>query len=160
MHTEQELQSLLTTCIRMAGENVLNGTGGPFAALVVKDGRIIGRGTNQVTSSHDATAHAEIVAIRDACKNTGNHDLSGAVLITSCEPCPMCLGAVYWAGIHEVWFGADKHDAASAGFNDALIYDEIGKPYSQRIVLFKALNHPDKTEPFRIWTSTENKLEY
>jgi guanine deaminase len=160
MSTEQELHSLLTACIRMAGENVRNGIGGPFAALVVKDGKIIGRGTNRVTSSHDATAHAEIVAIRDACKKCGSHDLSGAILITSCEPCPMCLGAVYWAGIHEVYFGADRTDAADAGFNDALIYHEISKPYDQRIVHFKALEHPEKTEPFRVWTSTENKTEY
>jgi len=114
MSTEQELHSMLTTCIRMACENVINGTGGPFAALVIRDGQIIGRGTNRVTSSHDATAHAEVLAIRDACKNTGSHDLSGSVLISSCEPCPMCLGAVYWAGIQEVFFGADRDAAAAA----------------------------------------------
>ncbi|MFO7721851.1 MAG: nucleoside deaminase [Bacteroidales bacterium] len=160
MNTEQELHSMLTTCIRMACDNVINGTGGPFAALLIRDGQVIGKGTNRVISSHDATAHAEVVAIRDACKNTGSHDLTGAVLITSCEPCPMCLGAVYWAGIKEVYFVADREDAAAAGFNDALIYNEIAKPFDQRIVLFRKINHPGKTEPFRIWESTADKTEY
>ena len=123
--------------IRLSIENVTSGKGGPFGAVIVKDGKIIARGANQVTSSNDPTAHAEVVAIRNACKELGSFQLDGCEIYTSCEPCPMCLGAIYWARPNAVFFAADKSDAAAGGFDDDFIYQEINKDLMQRKIPFK-----------------------
>jgi len=121
----------LKLAIELAKENVKNG-GGPFGAVIVKDGQIIAKGTNRVTSHNDPTAHAEIVAIRQACEKLNDFQLTDCIIYSSCEPCPMCLGAIYWARPKKLVFAADKFDAANAGFDDSMIYDEIQLPYSDR----------------------------
>ncbi|HOF08203.1 MAG TPA: nucleoside deaminase, partial [Bacteroidales bacterium] len=118
----------LKLAIELAKENVKNG-GGPFGAVIVKDGQIIAKGTNRVTSHNDPTAHAEIVAIRQACEKLNDFQLTDCIIYSSCEPCPMCLGAIYWARPKKLVFAADKFDAANAGFDDSMIYDEIQLPY-------------------------------
>jgi len=123
----------LLHAIELAVENVRRG-GGPFGALVVKDGIVIATGANQVTRTHDPTAHAEIVAIREACRVLGDFQLTGCEVYSSCEPCPMCLGALYWARPARIFFAATKEQAADAGFDDSLIYSEINTPYSQRVL--------------------------
>ncbi|MGB4604478.1 MAG: nucleoside deaminase, partial [Bacteroidales bacterium] len=121
----------LKLAIELAKENVKN-CGGPFGAVIVKDGQIIAKGTNRVTSHNDPTAHAEIVAIRQACEKLNDFQLTDCIIYSSCEPCPMCLGAIYWARPKKLVFAANKFDAANAGFDDSLIYDEIHLPYSDR----------------------------
>src|SRR5471030_1342392 len=123
--------SFMKQAIELAVENVRR-EGGPFAALVVKDGIVIATGANQVTRSSDPTAHAEIVAIREACRVLGDFQLTGCDIYTSCEPCPMCLGAIYWARPARVYFGCTAADAAHAGFDDSLIYHEFSRPHSER----------------------------
>src|ERR1051326_2149129 len=125
--------------IRLAIENVRTGRGGPFGALVVKDGKVIGTGTNVVTWSNDPTAHAEIVAIRNACSALGSFQLEGCDLYTTSEPCPMCLGAIYWARPRQVFFGAVAADAAAAGFDDAFIYQQISTPSGARKIPFQSV---------------------
>lgn len=157
---EQSHEYWLTLCLDMACENVRSGQGGPFAALVVANGNVIGRGMNCVTSDNDPTAHAEVMAIRDACEKIGNYHLVDADLYTSCEPCPMCLGAVYWARISRVFFAADREDAANAGFNDALIYREIATPHGNRSIPFQKINVDLYNEPFNLWNRFDQKNEY
>ncbi|HAK00454.1 MAG TPA: tRNA-specific adenosine deaminase [Bacteroidales bacterium] len=149
----------LSKAIAMAAENVLAG-GGPFGAIIVKDGEIIGMGANKVTPSSDPTAHAEIVAIRDACKNIGDFRLNGSVLYTSCEPCPMCLGAIYWAHIERIVYAANKNDAANAGFDDSFIYEQFALPSSQRSIKAVNLRMTDSCLPFETWKRLESKIEY
>ncbi len=127
------------------------GHGGPFGAVVVKDGVVVGQGHNEVTATNDPTAHAEIVAIRDACRNLGTHQLTGCELYTSCEPCPMCLGAIYWARPDRVFFANTRHDAAHIGFDDAFIYDEVPLPPGQRRIKMIHLPLPAAGEAFREW---------
>lgn len=134
--------------------------GGPFGAVVVKDGAIIGKGGNRVVSTNDPTAHAEIVAIRDACRNVGSFDLSGAVLYATCEPCPMCLSAIYWANIGEVHFCSDRHDAASIGFKDNHIYEELAVDTPDRKIPFRQMNHPLGAMLFREWLDKTDKTAY
>src|SRR6202047_1888410 len=122
----------MARAIQLSLENVLSGHGGPFGAVVVKDGTIIAEGANQATSTNDPTAHAAIVAIRETCKLLGVFDLEGCEIYTSCEPCPMCLGAIYWARLSRVYFGNSDADASKIGFDDSLIYHEIAQPHSQR----------------------------
>ena len=116
----------------LALEYVQSGRGGPFAALVVKDGKIVAEGTNRVTSTNDPTAHAEIIAIREACRALGSFQLNGCAIYAICEPCPMCLGAIYWARPARLYFAGTASDAAGAGFDDTFIYDELKRPFSQR----------------------------
>src|ERR1039458_4490213 len=118
--------------IALATENVLSGSGGPFGAVVVRDGKIIATGTNLVTSTNDPTAHAEVVAIRAACRTLGGFQLTGCVVYTSCEPCPMCLAALYWARCDAIFYGNSATDASDAGFADAVLYEEISRPREQR----------------------------
>jgi tRNA(Arg) A34 adenosine deaminase TadA len=146
--------------ILLANENVVKNSGGPFGAMVVKDGNIIGLGQNQVTSSNDPTAHAEVVAIREACKNIGSYQLDGCVLYTSCEPCPMCLGAIYWARPSKVVFAANRHDAAKAGFDDDYIYTELNAPIESRNIHFVNILHQDRLKPFENWHNKMDKLLY
>lgn len=152
-------EKFIREALAMATANVKNG-GGPFGALIVKDGKIIGRGVNQVTHNNDPTAHAEVVAIRDACKNIGCFRLDGCVIYTSCEPCPMCLGAIYWAHIDHVAYAATKADAAKAGFDDSFIYDEFALPHQQRSIPIQKIAMKEAAQPFDQWLKLENKTEY
>lgn len=145
--------------LALAADNVAEG-GGPFGALVVKDGQIVGTGTNRVTASHDPTAHAEVVAIRDACARLDAFQLDGCDLYTSCEPCPMCLGAIYWARPDRVFYAASRHDAASAGFDDALIYNEIGLEPSARRIPFVHAPVSGTLGPFEAWNANDGKTRY
>ena len=149
----------LKKAIEMATANVLAG-GGPFGAVIVRDGIIIGSGANQVTPSNDPTAHAEIVAIRNACQTMGDFRLHGSVLYTSCEPCPMCLGAIYWAHISRIVFGASKVDAANAGFDDSFIYEQFELEPNQRSIETTCMDLPESGQPFETWKKLESKIEY
>ena len=146
--------------IRLAVDNVRSGRGGPFAALVVKDGRVLAAGTNQVTSSNDPTAHAEVVAIRGACAALNSFQLEGCDLYTTSEPCPMCLGAIYWARPQRVFFGAAASDAAAAGFDDALIYREFQAPPGERRIPFIRLMEEQALQPFREWLNKPDRIPY
>lgn len=146
--------------IEMAKRNMQEGRGGPFAAIVVKNGKIVGRGTNLVTSTNDPTAHAEVVAIRDACKNLGVFHLHGCEIYTSCEPCPMCLGAIYWARIEKIYFAGTREDAKKAGFDDSNFYEEVCKTIDQRSIPMVNLLREDAIEVFRKWTEKEDKIPY
>ena len=146
--------------IQLAIENVRHGRGGPFAALVVKDGRVVGQGTNVVTSTNDPTAHAEMVAIRAACAALGNFQLDGCDLYCTCEPCPMCLGAIYWARPRQVFFGAAAGDAASAGFDDAVIYRQMALPPPQRKIPFSELMREEALACFLAWQEQPDRVLY
>ena len=150
----------MAEAIRLAGDNVHNSDGGPFGAVVVKDGKVIGKGGNKVTVNNDPTAHAEIVAIREAARNIGSFDLSGCEIYASCEPCPMCLGAIYWARIDKLYYAATKDDAAKANFDDSFIYAEIAKPKDQRQLQSVQLMREDAVKVFDEWIETENKITY
>lgn len=144
----------------LAVENVRAGRGGPFAALVVKDGEVIARGTNLVTSVNDPTAHAEVVAIRRACAHLGTFQLDGCDLYTTCEPCPMCLGAIYWARPRRVFYAATQDEAAVAGFDDAFIYDEIDKAPAARQIEMITLLRGEAQRPFSAWMEKEDRVAY
>jgi tRNA(Arg) A34 adenosine deaminase TadA len=146
--------------IELASEGVLQNYGGPFGAIVVKDGKIVGRGHNRVTSTNDPTAHAEVMAIRDACKNLNTFLLTDCDLYTSCEPCPMCFGAIYWAHIKRVYFSATRDTASDFGFDDGLIYREVALPSENRRVQFIPLLPEQGVGPFQIWNKKQNKIEY
>jgi len=153
-------EPFLQRAIALAIENVNSGQGGPFAALIVKDGKIIAEGSNRVTSASDPTAHAEIEAIRQACRVLGSFQLSGCDLYASCEPCPMCFGAIYWARPDRVFYAATAADAAAAGFDDAFIYEELRRPPSDRRLAITQLLHPEALRPFQAWLSSSSKKPY
>lgn len=141
-------------------ENVRSGRGGPFACVIVKDGKVIGEGTNLVTATNDPTAHAEMVAIRQACRTLGSFQLGGCELYTTCEPCPMCLGAIYWARPARIYFAGTAADAAAAGFDDAFIYDEIQKdPAARRIPMTRVMRE-EALAVFSAWKIQPNKKPY
>ena len=146
--------------IRLSVSNMQAGHGGPFGAVMVKDGQIIARGFNQVTSTHDPTCHAEVDAIRKACKELGTFQLNGCDLYTSCEPCPMCLGAIYWARPARVFYGNTKADAAAIGFDDQFIYEELDRPMADRKLPMTQLLRDEALAGFRAWTELEGKTEY
>jgi tRNA(Arg) A34 adenosine deaminase TadA len=146
--------------IQLALENVKSGRGGPFGALIVKEGQIIATGTNQVTSTFDPTAHAEIIAIRKACHALENFELAGCEIYCSCEPCPMCLGAIYWARPAKVFFAAGANAAADAGFDDSLIKDQLCQPYPQQKLSIQQLLHPESLTPFQAWKAKPDKIIY
>ena len=146
--------------IALALENVCSGGGGPFAALIVKEGRIIVEGTNRVTSTNDPTAHAEVVAIREACRVLRDFQLAGCDLYTTCEPCPMCLGAIYWARPGRIFYAATAADAADAGFDDAFIYDELKIAPAARRTPMTQLLREDSLAIFLAWKQQENKTTY
>ena len=146
--------------IELSIDNVKFGKGGPFGAVVVKDGKIIAQGVNSVTSHNDPTAHAEVVAIREACKVLGTFQLDDCDIYTSCEPCPMCLGAIYWARPNKVYYANTKKDAAAINFDDDFIYTEIAKPLSERNLKFTQLSREDALEAFKLWTAKQDKIEY
>lgn len=146
--------------IALAIENVRAGRGGPFAALVVKDGKILAEGVNRVTSMNDPTAHAEILAIREACQWLGHFELKGCEIYATCEPCPMCLGAIYWARPVRVYFGGTAADAAKIGFDDSLIYQEIRAPFTKRRIPMIQFMREEALEAFRAWENQKNKTPY
>jgi tRNA(Arg) A34 adenosine deaminase TadA len=146
--------------IQLSIQNVLEGKGGPFGAVVVKDGKIIARGANSVTSLNDPTAHAEVVAIREACKTLNTFQLDGCDIYTSCEPCPMCLGAIYWARPSKLFYANSKEDAAAVGFDDKFIYEEIAKPIGARTLFTKQLLRDEAIIAFNNWTESNIKTEY
>ena len=149
----------MSRAIALSLENVRSG-GGPFAAVVVKDGKIIAEGTNRVTSANDPTAHAEIVAIRGACRAVGSFQLTGCEIYTSCEPCPMCLGAIYWARPAKVYFANTAEDAAAIGFDDSLIASELLLPGNQRRIPFLPLMREEAQGAFREWERKKDKIPY
>jgi guanine deaminase len=150
----------MARAIQLSIDNVRSGRGGPFGAVVVKDGRIVAEGANQVTSTNDPTAHAEMVAIREACKKLGAFDLEACEIYTSCEPCPMCLGAIYWARLSRVYFANADADASRAGFDDSLIYRELALPYSQRKIPMIQMMREEALAAFHAWENKSNKIEY
>ncbi len=145
--------------IELSKNNIAHG-GGPFGAVIVKDGKIIGEGFNKVTANNDPTAHAEVEAIREACKNISNFDLNGAEIYTSCEPCPMCLSAIYWARLSKVYYANTKKDAADIEFDDAFIYTEIPKPIEQRKISMVQMMRPEALEVFKAWQTSTVKIKY
>ena len=145
--------------IALAIDNIHDG-GGPFAALVVRGGDVVAQGVNQVTVKNDPTAHAEIVAIRAACNALGTFQLTGCDLYTTCEPCPMCLGAIYWARPRQVYFGNTAADAANVGFDDSFIYEEIARPHAQRKIPMSQMMREEALEGFRAWSAKDDKVRY
>ena len=150
----------MTRAIQLAIENVRSGKGGPFGAVVAKDGSLVAEGVNQVTRTSDPTAHAEVLAIRAACQRLGLFELKGCDLYTSCEPCPMCLGAIYWARVSRVYFGTLAADASKIGFDDSAIYHEIVQPHSQRKIPMIQMMRDEALAPFRAWQETPAKVPY
>jgi len=154
-HTE-----FMHRAIELARSGMDSGAGGPFGAVVVKDNQIIAEGWNKVTSTNDPTAHAEVTAIRAACEKLGTFQLDDCVIYTSCEPCPMCLGAIYWARPKKVYYGCNKQDAADIAFDDQFIYDEIETPISSRQIPFQQVAQADALEVFKAWAEKIDKTEY
>lgn len=152
-------EELMREAIRLSEENVRNG-GGPFGAVIARDGEIVGTGTNRVTSDCDPTAHAEVNAIRAAASRLGTFDLSGCEIYSSCEPCPMCLGAIYWAHLDRLYYGNDKHDAAGIGFDDAFIYRELDLKPEDRSLKSERLLSDEAAAAFREWAAKPDKVEY
>jgi guanine deaminase len=155
-----QAQKFMQEAIQLSLEGSQSGKGGPFGAVVVKDDRIIGRGCNQVITNNDPTAHAEIVAIRDACHTLQSFHLDGCIIYTSCEPCPMCLAAIYWAKIEKIVFANTRNDAASIGFNDAFIYDEVSLPLHKRQIQTEQLLSNEAAEVFKKWFNKGDRKLY
>jgi guanine deaminase len=153
------MNEFIERTIELAAENVRR-NGGPFAALVVKDGKAIATGVNRVTRSHDPTAHAEIVAIREACRALEDFQLTGCDMYSSCEPCPMCLGALYWARPARIFYAATRRDAATAGFDDAHIYEQLATPCGERAIPTIQLAAPTALRPFEEWLKKPDKTKY
>jgi guanine deaminase len=152
--------AFMARAIQISIENVRSGQGGPFGAVVVRDGEIIAEGANRVTSTNDPTAHAEVLAIRQACQKLGDFELKGCELYTSCEPCPMCLGAIYWARVARIYFASAAADAANAGFDDSFIYREIAEPLSQRSIPMIQMMREEALAAFREWQQNPHKIDY
>ena len=150
----------MARAIQLSIDNVQSAHGGPFGAVVVKEGTIIGEGTNQVTSSNDPTAHAEMLAIREACRKLGIFDLQGCEIYTSCEPCPMCLGAIYWAHLTRIYFANTGEDAAGIGFDDSRIYRELSLPAAQRNIPMVQIMREEAAAAFSAWKHLPNKIAY
>jgi tRNA(Arg) A34 adenosine deaminase TadA len=146
--------------LEVASGNASSQGGGPFGAVIVKDGKVVSIAGNTVTPDNDPTAHAEVNAIRNACKELKTFDLSGCVLYTSCEPCPMCLSASYWARIEKIYFAAGRDDAAKAGFSDAFIYDQFDLPLNERSLPAERIMEDEGLQPFELWLRNENKRAY
>jgi tRNA(Arg) A34 adenosine deaminase TadA len=150
----------MARAIELSLENVRSGAGGPFAAVVVKDGRIIAEGTNRVTSTNDPTAHAEMVAIREACRALDDFQLTGCEIYTTCEPCPMCLGAIYWARPARVYFATTAADAARYGFDDRFIGQELQRPWAERKIPMAQVMPEEALAAFRAWEQKPDKVKY
>lgn len=146
--------------IRLSIENVITKSGGPFACVIVKDNKIIAKGTNQVTSTNDPTAHAEIVAIRNACKELGTFQLDGCDIYTSCEPCPMCLSAIYWSRANKIYYANSKTDAAKINFDDQFIYEEIPLNPENRKIPSEQVLREEALEAFELWFKLDGNIQY
>ena len=146
--------------IQLATDNVMSGRGGPFGALVVRDGELIAVGANQVTATNDPTAHAEIVAVRNACQALGTFQLTGCDVYTSCEPCPMCLAALYWSRCRAIFYGNSAADAARAGFDDSFLYEEVAKPLEERTIPISRLLPEEASASFAAWGQSPFKVGY
>jgi guanine deaminase len=157
---QQPEEEHMREAIRLSIENVESGKGGPFGAVVVKNGKIIARGANEVTSSNDPTAHAEVVAIRKACKELGSFQLDECEIYCSCEPCPMCLGAIYWARPKAIYYANTKTDAAAIDFDDQFIYEEIARPIGERRLFTQQLMRSEALVAFEQWRTSAKKIEY
>lgn len=157
--TEQD-EKFMRRAIELAQTGMKTGAGGPFGAVIVKDGEIVGEGSNRVTSTNDPTAHAEIVAIRDACSKLNSFQLDGCTVYTSCEPCPMCLGAIYWARPAKIFYAATHSDAAKIGFDDQFIYEEIERPIGERKIATINLLRDEGLKVFENWAGKTDKTEY
>ncbi|HEX6126005.1 MAG TPA: nucleoside deaminase [Pyrinomonadaceae bacterium] len=155
-----EHEKFMRRAIALAQSGADKNLGGPFGCVVVKDGRIVGEGCNQVTSTNDPTAHAEIVAVREACRNLNSFQLDGCVVYTSCEPCPMCLGAIYWARPARIFVAGTREDAAAAGFDDELFYNELEKPNDDRQLKMETLLREESQKVFQSWIQKPDKVEY
>ncbi|HXI72707.1 MAG TPA: nucleoside deaminase [Verrucomicrobiae bacterium] len=153
-------EKFMRAAIQLSLSKMRANCGGPFGAVVVRQGKIVGRGWNQVTSTNDPTAHAEVSAIRDACKKLKTFQLDDCELYTSCEPCPMCLSAIYWARFKKVYYGNTRKDAAKIDFDDDLIYREVAKPIAKRLIPMKQLLRPEALEVFKAWKSKTDKVRY
>ncbi len=157
---DKEISAFMQEAIRLSVNNVEEGNGGPFGAVVVKDGKIIARGVNQVTATNDPTAHAEVVAIRNACAALNSFQLDGCEIYASCEPCPMCLAAIYWARPAKLFYACSKEDAAAINFDDAFIYEEIARPVSERKIFTRQILREEALDAFKKWSASINKTEY
>ena len=153
-------EKYMLEAIKLSEESLKTNAGGPFGCVIVKDDVIIGRGNNRVTSTNDPTAHAEVVAIREACKTIQSFQLDGCEIYTSCEPCPMCLGALYWARPRVIYYANTRQDAANIEFDDSLIYNEINSDIADRIIPMKRLSHPDAVVVFEKWKNKTDKEAY
>lgn len=152
--------TFINHAIALAAKGMDANQGGPFGCVIVKDGKIIAEGFNRVTSTNDPTAHAEVVAIRQACEKLDSFQLTGCTIYTSCEPCPMCLGAIYWARPKAVYFSSTRQDAAAIGFDDQFIYDELNQHLEKRKIPFFKINVKSAVELFQAWQNKEDKAEY
>ena len=153
-------KALMMRAISLSLQKMRSNEGGPFGAVIVKDGKVISEGWNQVTSSNDPTAHAEIMAIRKACEKLNSFSLEGCEIYSSCEPCPMCLSAVYWARLDRLYFANSRDDAKAIGFDDAHIYDEVGKPAHERTITTVHMHLPEAAAVFAEWHNKLDKIEY
>ena len=153
-------ERFMRRAIELAREGMANNAGGPFGCVVVRDGQIIGEGNNSVTSLNDPTAHAEMIAIREACKSLNSFQLDGCTIYTSCEPCPMCLGAIYWARPVSVFYACTRDDAAEIGFDDRFIYEELERPNAQREMALVNLMRGEALDVFRSWSAKPDRIEY
>ena len=153
-------EKFMQEAIALSRKGMEGGEGGPFGCVIVKDDEIIGRGNNKVLATNDPTAHAEVVAIRDACKNLNTFQLEGCEVYTSCEPCPMCLGAIYWARPQKIYFANNREDAAAIGFDDSMIYNEIQTPLTDRKIPIASLGREQAIKVFEVWKAKEDKTAY
>ncbi len=157
---EDQDREFMQVAIDLARKGMNSNDGGPFGAIIVKDGKIVGQGNNRVTSTNDPTAHAEVVAIRDACKNLNTFQLDDCVIYTSCEPCPMCLGAIYWARPKRIVYGCSRQDAANIDFDDDFIYQEIPLPVADRSIPTEQQFQENAVKVFEEWAAKVDKTEY
>ena len=153
-------EKFMMEAIKLAKNGVRENQGGPFGCVIVKGETIVGRGNNKVTSTNDPTAHAEVVAIRDACKNIGTFQLDECEIYTSCEPCPMCLGAIYWARPKIIYYANNRKDAADIGFDDSMIYEEMSKTYPERKIPILSISREEALTVFNEWKNKEDKTHY
>lgn len=160
MNDKENHENFMREAIELSSANMHSNNGGPFGAVVVKDGEIIGRGANNVTTTHDPTAHAEIMAIREACKTIGDFNLNGCEIYSSCEPCPMCLSAIYWARIDKIYYANTHEDAAKIDFDDSFLYEQVALPKESRSIPSARLLELDALSVFKEWAGKEDKVPY
>ena len=160
MENREQHEAFMRIAIELSAQNVNACIGGPFGAIIVKDGKVVAKTANKVTSTNDPTAHAEVSAIRMACTALNTYDLSGCVIYTSCEPCPMCLGAIYWSRIETIYYANTKADAAHVGFDDKFIYEELDKPMEQRTLPVVQMLRDEAMEAFNLWETSPMRIDY